>query len=227
MQSTGLRVSGVGSSQRSRNTVSTSCDGRPADRDLDVVPRRGARRTPWPSAGPAGRRGGRRRRGGCGTGRCRRRTRRRSSGRPRMADHDQLLVVRARRADPHVEQALAAGGLESRRRGAGSRPALKPKRRGASARPAPARRRRARRPRPRTCETSVPGSPASRSSASPRQSVNSTRSPARGRLEPLVQLGEVGRAVDQRAHPVARSTRPRSRGAVVEPGWSGCPARTA
>ena len=39
-------------------------------------------RTPSPSAAPAGRRGARRRRAGCGTGRCRRRTRRRAPAGP-------------------------------------------------------------------------------------------------------------------------------------------------
>ena len=73
--------------------------------------RAAAGRRPRPSAGPAGRRGARA---------SSRRLWHRSmpptnatsrSGRP-VAQHDDLLVVGAQRADPHVQQALAAGVLD-------------------------------------------------------------------------------------------------------------------
>ena len=97
-----------------------------------------------------------------------------------VPDHHQLLVVRAAQPHPHVEQRLGARAAGGCGRAAGSRSEVKPSalRVGAPDQAADVDAR-ARRRRPSTSATSLPGSPVSRSSASPCQSVKSTRSPAR------------------------------------------------
>ena len=186
-RSNGLRVSAAGSSQRSRNTVSRSRDRRSADGELDVVPRRPRPVHRGHRLRAAGRRRARRRRGGCGTGRCRRRTPRPGPVGPGGAAR-RTSGGAIRRADPHVPQALAAGRLdvlaempvlllaerEAIQVGAPEQALDHARRVGGAAN--------TRRPR---CPAAV-----SSSSGSPRQSVNSSRSPGAARRRGG-QLGEV------------------------------------
>ena len=109
--SSGLRVSGAGSSHRSRKTVSTSSTAGP--RTATWTSCHGGR-APYTAA--IGCR--------CGSPRCSASSRRlwhrsmpptkatSSSGRPGMPQHHELLVVRAARTHPHVAQAFAAGRVD-------------------------------------------------------------------------------------------------------------------
>ena len=216
----GDRVVGVGvvgSSHRSRNTVSSTPTAGPAQLQLHVVPRRAFARTPRPSAAAAGRRA---------WSASSRREWHRSMPPAKATSRDGSPACRRTTnfwwwlpAAPHplVEQHLAAGLLDL----PVQRPVLRLAERQlvpvrapdqpAHAHPALGRvREQLRRPWGRPAR--------SRSSGSPRQSVKNRWSPVAERLDLLDQPGEVGRAVDQRLDEVAL-------GPGRDARWRGCPAR--
>ena len=200
----------------------------PVIASLDVVPRRAWRRTPPPSTAPAGRRGGRRRRAGCGTGRCPPTKAMSRLGSSAVAEHDELLVVRAAGAHPHVQQRLARRGLDRpspRWRFSASRSRSRSQVRAPdqAAHVDPALGRRGRAPRRPRC----PARRSSRSSGSPRQSAKKTRSPARSRLRCARQLGEVGRRRGRAGAPGCPRSTPRRPGCRASSRVRGLPRSAA
>ena len=144
-----------------------------------------------------------------------------------MAQHEELLVVRAVGPDPHVQQALPAGRLDRPRRDGVLLGRELQRRRAASARAA--------RGRPPRAGPPAPG-PSAIAGVRPRRQplvgvhraspANITRSPARSPCRRGEQLGEVVGAVHERPHPVAARSRPDGPGAASPAGSRGCPARS-
>ena len=214
---TGLRVSGVGSSHRSRKTVSTSPTAGPRDRQLDVVPRR---------PGPVDRRHRlrlrvapviARRRGGCGTGRSRRRTRRRArvgrGGAARRTSGGATRPGRTRMSSRHCPPAASIVRAETRvllaprtaaPRAASARPGRGRPRRGGPRGPGPRRRRCPPRAEPLVGVHPPPGEQHQVAGAQPLQGDQ--------------QLGEVVGAMDERPHPVAARPGQTVRVPRVQPG---------
>ena len=184
---------------------------RTADRRLDVVPRRGVAVLLRPAPAPAGRRGGRRRRGGSGTGRCRRRTRCRGPGRRGAGSPRSFWWC-----EPPVRTRMSRSASAPRRcRCRPSRrfsPEVKPI---ALAVRAP--------DQPADVDAALVGAAehlddlAARLAGQPLVGValpvgEEHQVAGAGRLDPLVELGEVRRPVDQRPDQVA--LRP-----GLPPGW--------